>query len=220
MNTSFWKKTPGLVRVLLVFFVSYIVLSSVFLVSTPRITGWMLPLYTYIIEHAYPENKLISIENRGESIMYRMEIHKYIQGLDLPLIETMVDSMHSSFQFVTLVIYYSLLFAWPSLTARKKVIAALISLPVLILFVLVDVPVTVISSIDLAVLQKLRGIPLAESFPRRIILFLSHFINNGGRQFFAVMIFILSVTPFRYGMLSRTPVAAGNGKKIKKGKES
>ncbi|MHB9028641.1 MAG: hypothetical protein ACYC9O_07730 [Candidatus Latescibacterota bacterium] len=216
MNISFWKKTPGLVRVLLVFFVSYIILSSVFLMSTPRITGWMLPLYTYIIEHTYPENKLISIENRGESIMYHMEIHKYIQGVDLPLVDTLVDSMHSSFQFVTLIIYYSLLFAWPTLASGKKVIAFFASLPVLILFMLIDIPITIISSIDLATIQKLRGVPLAESFPRKVILFLSHFINNGGRQFFAVALFMLTVLPFRFTVFARKSVSACAGKRAKR----
>jgi hypothetical protein len=198
MNISFWKKQPALVRSIFVFLVSYIVLSTVFLASTPRLTGWMMPMYTYIIEHTYPENKLISIENSGDMIMYHIEIHKYIKGVDIPLVDTLVDSMHSSFQFVTLIIYYSLLFAWPTLTVRKKITASYIFLPFLVLFILIDIPVTIISSIDLACIQKLHGIPLTDSFPRKVILYFSHFINNGGRQFYAVALLTITVLPFRF----------------------
>lgn len=222
MNIPLWNKIPALVRAILIFLVSYIVLSSIFLVSTSRITGWMLPMYTFIIEHAYPENKLVSIENAGDSIMYRMEIHKHIKGIDLPLVDTLVDSMHASFQFVTLIIYYSLLFAWPTMTLRKKITAFYVSLPFLILFILIDIPVTIISSIDLACIQKLHGISLTDSFSRKIILYLSHFINNGGRQFYAVALFMFTVLPFRFRLSSSKQahipsddVPTSSGKKAK-----
>lgn len=194
-------------RAMLIFPVAFTALSAVILLSTPRITGWMLPMYSYVIEHAYPEDKLISIENRGDSIMYHMEIHKHIQGFDLPLVDTMVSSIHSSIQFITLIIYYSLLFAWPALTVKKRLTALYVSLPFLILFILVDIPVTIISSIDIACIQKLNGIPLADTFPRRIVEYLSHFINNGGRQFYAVTLFILTVIPLRLRFSTPKPVA-------------
>jgi len=223
MTASRLKNIPALLSALLIFLVSYTALSALFLKATPHFTGWMLPMYSFVIERAYPENKLVSIENMGESIMYHMKIHKYIKGVDLPLVDTLVDSIHSSFQFVTLIIYYSLLFAWPGLAARKKLIALAAALPILILFILIDIPVTIISSIDLATIQKLRGIPLADSLPRKIILFLSHFINNGGRQFFAVALFILTVLPFHYRPSILKPSTAGpldpcpcgSGKKFK-----
>ncbi len=197
MTITVWGKLPTVVRAILVFLVSYIALSAVFLMNTPRVTGWLMPLYTVIIERTYPQNELVSIVNNGTSISYEMKIHTYIKGTDLPLVDNLTDSIHASFQFVTLIIYYSLLLAWPAISTRKKIASIFLFFPILLLFILIDIPVTIISSIDFACMQKLHGIPLADSFSRKAILFLSHFINNGGRQFFAVMLFALTVFPLR-----------------------
>ena len=117
----------------------------------------------------------------------------------------------ASFQFVTLIIYYSLLLAWPGISPRKRIVSSILFFPALLLFILVDIPVTIISSIDLACIQKLRGITLDETIRQKIVLFLSHFINNGGRQFFAVTLFALTVLPFR--MRNHPKKSAGAGRK-------
>lgn len=197
MTITVWGKMPAAARAILVFLVSYIALSAVFLMNTPRITGWLMPLYTVIIERTYPGNELVSIVNNGTSISYVMKIHTYIKGSDLPLVDNLSGSIHTSIQFVTFIIYYSLLLAWPAISLRKRIASMLLFFPFLLLFILIDIPVTIISSIDFACMQKLQGIPLADSFPRKAILFLSHFVNNGGRQFFAVMLFALTVLPLR-----------------------
>ncbi|MDP2982577.1 MAG: hypothetical protein Q8O92_04515 [Candidatus Latescibacter sp.] len=160
-----------------------------------------MPAYTQIIERSFPGNELVSIENTGQSIIYKIKITRYIKGIDIILVDSLVSSIHSSFQFVTLIIYYSLLFAWPSLPLSKRIKAFSITLPIIVLFVCIDIPVTIISSIDLQCIVKLQGIPLVDTFSRRVILFLSHFFNNGGRQFFAVMLFAFTIIPFSHSSL-------------------
>ena len=206
MKLPFEKKTLVFLRAMVCFMVFYTALSTLFYYSNPRITGWLMPVYTQIIMRAYPGNELISIENTGQSITYNIKIKRYIKGITIPLEDFLTSSIHSSFQFVALIIYYSLLFAWPSFPLSKRIKAFLVTLPILILFVCIDIPVTIISSIELGCLQKLHGIPMVDTFPRKVLLFLSHFFNNGGRQFFAVLLFAFTIIPFRFGSLSKKPV--------------
>ncbi|MFA6472166.1 MAG: hypothetical protein WCU00_09025 [Candidatus Latescibacterota bacterium] len=206
MKLPFKKRTLVFLRAVVGFIVFYTALSALFYYSNPRITGWLMPVYTQIIMRAYPGNELISIENTGQSITYSIKIKRYIKGITIPLEDFLNSSIHSSFQFVTLIIYYSLLFAWPSFPLSKRIKAFLITLPILVLFVCIDIPVTIISSIELDCLQKLHGIPMVDTFSRKVLLYLSHFFNNGGRQFFAVTLFAFTVIPFRLGSLSMKPV--------------
>lgn len=210
MKLPFEKRTLVFLRAIVGFMIFYVALSTLFYYSNPRITGWLMPVYTQIVKRAYPGNELVSIENTGQSIMYKIKIQRYIKGIKIPLVDFLVSSIHSSFQFITLIIYYSLLFAWPSLPLSKRIKALSITLPILVLFVCIDIPVTIISSIELACIQKLHGIPMVDTFSRRIILFLSHFFNNGGRQFFAVMLFAFTVIPFRAGSQPQKPASEGN----------
>lgn len=227
MNASLEKKVPVVIRAILVFIVAYITVFAVFYFSTQYITERFVPVFAYIIERAYPENELVSLEatSRGgkTSIHYTMKIHKRLEGIEIPLVDYLNSSIYASFQFVTLIIYYSLLLSWPSLSPVKKVKAFLLSFPFLILFVSIDIPVTVISSIELECERKLHGIPMVATFSRSFLMFLSHFFNNGGRQFFALMLFALTVLPFRFRSSSPKPLAVrrkdpcpcGSGKKYK-----
>lgn len=209
MKMPIEKRTLMFLRTILGFMIFYVALLALFFVSSPRITDYLMPVYTIIIKHAFPGNELVSIENTGQTIMYKIKIHRYIKGIKIPLVDFLVSSIHSSFQFVTLIIYYSLLFTWPSCPLSKRIKASYLTLPILVLFVCIDIPVTIISSIELACIQKLHGIPLVDTFSRRVILFLSHFFNNGGRQFFAVMLFAFTVIHFHFGSPSKKPIAEG-----------
>src|SRR4030042_1504052 len=120
MNSPLPKKVPVFIRTLVFFTVTFVLLSAGLSFFSQHVTGWMVPAYAYVIEKVYPENELVSIENAGAAIMYTMKIHKKIQGTDLPLVDYLVDSIHAGFQFVTMIIYYSLLFAWPSLALSKR----------------------------------------------------------------------------------------------------
>ncbi len=189
MNSSLAKHSRFLFRTIPVFLISYAALSVLLFSFAPEITRRLTPLYAFIIERAYPENELVSISAGGEVISYTITVHRRIKGTALPLVDDVSSSIHASFQFVTPIIYLSLLFAWPALPARRRILAFAASLPVLLLFVLTDIPVTILNSVDIACLRNMHGIPLADSFPRDAVFFLSHFFNNGGRQFFAVLLF-------------------------------
>ena len=213
MNAFLEKKAPVVIRAIVVFIVAYVAVSAVFYFSTPYVTGRLVPVFAYIIERAYPDNELVSLEttNRGgkTSILYTMKIHKRLEGIEIPLVDYLNSSVYASFQFITLIIYYSLLLSWPSLSPVKKVKAFLLSFPFLLLFVSIDIPVTIISSIELECKRKLHGIPMVATFSRSVLIFLSHFFNNGGRQFFAVLLFALTVMPFRFRSSSPKPLAVG-----------
>ena len=211
----------------MVFILAYVAVSTIFYVSTPYITVRLVPVFAHIIKRAYPENELVSIRTTGRggktSINYTMKIHKHIEGIDIPLVDYLNSSVYASFQFVTLIIYYSLLISWPSLSPGKKIKAFFLSFPFLLLFVSIDIPVTIVSSIELECKRRLQGIPMVATFSRSVLIFLSHFFNNGGRQFFAVMLFAFTVIPFRFRSSSPKPLTlsrndpcpCGSGKKYK-----
>ena len=229
MNESLKKKAPVIIRAFLVFAVVYVALTAVFYVSSQYITEQFLPVFAYIIERVYPENELVSLgtKRRGgnTTIRFNLKVNKQVEGFCIPLVEELSGSIDSSIQFVTLIIFYPLLISWPLLSPRKKAKAFLLSFPFLTLFVFIDIPVNIIGTIEQEYVLRLEIYPMVDITPSKTFPFLSHFFSNGGRQFFAVILFALTIIPFHNQDVAlpgsqatsrNVPCPSGSGKKYKK----
>ena len=93
------------------------------------------------------------------------------------------------------IIAFSFLLSWPYLTKKKKLPAALISILLLIMVAMIDVPVNL--------LYSLKESYNSGSLPYQAKIQWYHefaylFLNTGGRQFLALLVFVVSVVPFHF----------------------
>ncbi len=206
----------------------YAVVTLLFYAAGPHVVQASLPTVEKVLAVSYPDMELDQIEygsfNGRRMIRYRMKITKYLEGISIPLIDYLSSSLYISSQFVSAIIFYSLLFSWTFISWRKRIIAGILLTPFVLLFILIDIPVSVVTSIEFECQNKLPGYRIVETLPRQTIMFLGHFINNGGRQFLGVLLFALAVAPFHVsfpglssgGVLQRNdPCPCGSGKKYK-----
>lgn len=177
-----------------------VVVTAFFYGIAPSIVKTSLPTVTTIIQRSYPEIELANIEYKESGgsriIVYRMKITKWIKGIDIPLIDYLTSNLSISSQFVTAIIFYTLLFSWPFISMRRRLIAAIIFIPFVMLFIFMDISFSAITSIELECQRKLPGVVIQKSMQRNTMIFLGHFFNNGGRQFLGVLMFLLPVVPF------------------------
>jgi hypothetical protein len=83
------------------------------------------------------------------------------------------------------IIIFSLILAWPGLALRKRFKAILLAIPLMFIFSALDYPIMFIADIESAFSDA----PLMND----IRLLWKHLLNNGGRQFLALMICLLSI---------------------------
>lgn len=178
-----------------------IVVTVFFYLIAPSIVKTSLPTVRILIQRSFPETELANIEYResggSREIVYKMKITKWIRGIDIPLIDYLSSNLSVSSQFVTAIILYTLLFSWPFISMRRRLMAAVILIPFVLLFIFLDMSLSAVTSIELECQRKLAGYATQESIQRNTMIFLGHFFNNGGRQFLAALMFLISVLPFR-----------------------
>jgi len=216
---------------LLRLFVAYLFISVVMFFTGPWITKTFLPAIRMVIHTYGTEQELLSLETVTSggymSIMYEFRITKHFPGVALPLIETLTSTITASILFVPHIIFYSLILSWPIINWRRRLAAIVLSVPVMTAFFIVDAAVTIMSSIELETRSKLVGYVVVHAFRSDILVYLSHFFNNGGRQFMGVLIFIIAAVPLNLrGLLPNKgkdqykpgrndPCPCGSGKKYK-----
>jgi SEC-C motif-containing protein len=114
------------------------------------------------------------------------------------------------------IIIFSLILAWPGLVLRKRLKAILIAIPITLMSSAMDYPMMFIADIE----SVFSDAPLTNS----IRLLWKHLMNNGGRQFLALLaclfaIAIVNVKPkikIDWGKVGRNdPCPCGSGKKYK-----
>ncbi len=171
-----------------------------FYVIAPSIVKTSLPMVTSIIQRSYHETELTNIEYSDRSgrrvIGYTMKITKWIKGIDIPLVDYLNNSLYISSQFITAIIFYTLLFSWPFMSMRRRLMAAAFFIPFVLLFIFMDISFSTVTSIELECQRKLPGYTIQKSMQGKTMIFLGHFFNNGGRQFLGVLLFLLSAVPF------------------------
>jgi hypothetical protein len=118
---------------------------------------------------------------------------------------------------VVAIIVFSLLVSWPGISLRQRFFAFLLSLPLIFLIAIVDIPILFICSIKMILSDDTVGGQMSS--------FWRHFMNNGGRQFLAVIAFAVAIAPFYLKGAGALPSAVkvgrndpcpcGSGKKYK-----
>ncbi len=114
------------------------------------------------------------------------------------------------------VIVFSLILAWPGLAFKRRIYASLISIPMLIIHSCLDYPVIFITNIE----SVYSSHSIVLNYIREIW---NHSLNNGGRQFLSVLIFLaaLFITSPRGNAAANKKIGrnalcpCGSGKKYK-----
>lgn len=216
---------------LLRLFIAYLLISVAMFFAGPWITKTLLPSIKAVINAYGTEHELLSLDTGTSggymSIMYEFRIIKHFPGVSLPLIETLKSTITASILFVPYIIFYSLILSWPVIRWKRRLTAIVLSVPVMTGFFITDAAITIISSIELEARSRLAGYVVDHAFMSDVLVYLSHFFNNGGRQFMGVLIFVVAAVPLNIsGLLPKKvrskgkpgrnePCPCGSGKKYK-----
>jgi len=162
----------------------------------------LLPLFSREIELLHPwchvENMSRETGGGRDIIVCRATIHRNAEKETIRSLNTKLSGgIETSFLYIHPIIIYSLIFAWPSLTFKNRMKAVLISLPLLVAVELIDIPVT------LAATHFNEPYILENSGEYSVVypigtlqVFWNHVMNNGGRQFLALLVSIIAIAPF------------------------
>ena len=168
-----------------------------------RFTEAILPATYRIITFLHPEYDFrefkLSKESRPKAITFVVNVQRKfgsgsfvfnnVQGF--PFSGRLLEST----LYVMPLIIFSLLFAWPFLSVYKKLAAVLISLPFLLFAELFDISLFVIGNIE-AQIRSIIYVTGTDTLSYHISTFCASFLSNGGRQFIAILVFLLAIAPF------------------------
>lgn len=185
---------------LLRFACAVIVLSTLCCFPGHKPVQMILPLISYGIEHGGSgkyevlEAKVLKKDNI-EQILYTIRTHEPFtdqEGKAWPASDQTVG-IHAYIVYICPIIVFSMLLSYTNLPGKRKLLAALAAILLLIPVVTIDISTNLLFS-------------LKESYalispPYQVKLqwyheFASLFLNTGGRQFLALLVFILSIAPF------------------------
>lgn len=85
------------------------------------------------------------------------------------------------------IIVFSLVLAWPGISLVNRLQTFLISLPLIAFIHAIDLPMIFIANIE--------SVHSTNALGNAIRSVWSHILNNGGRQFLALLIFLISIAP-------------------------
>lgn len=194
-------------------------LSALLYMAGPFYIRLFLPLFSYEIEILHPEYdiKEFYLDHQNQ-IMYQIRVDRVgfdDQGRALGGSEVRAGIVGRTF-YISPFILYSLLLAWPGLSMKERCKAFLISAPLFFGTQLVDIPLDVINRVEAPWAVK--------SLSGQIREFWYYLLNNGGRQFLAFIVALLSIASVRLIFPSHItadigrndPCPCGSGKKFKK----
>ena len=195
-----------------------------FYIISPFYFKLYLPLFKHQIELMHPEYTVIDYDIKKirqlNYIQYLIKVNKEPMGETKGLSGkkgsiTRLKGQASSL-IIPPIIIFSLIFSWPALSFRQRVKAMFISMPLIILISCVDYPFIFIAEIE----SVYSGGTLLNS----VRLLWKHLLNNGGRQFLALIAFLISIAPIYLTKPAfitndkvgrNDPCPCGSGKKYK-----
>jgi len=196
-----------------------VVLSVLLYLAGPFYIRALLPLFSHEIEILHPEYDIREFRlDRQNRIMYQIKVYRVgvdHEGNALGGSEVKAGIVGRTL-YISPLILYSFLLAWPGLSIKERFKAFLISLPLFIIIQLVDIPMDIINRVE----APWGG----RSLSGQIREFWYYLLNNGGRQFLALIIALVSIAWVRIafpekitGEVGRNdPCPCGSGKKFKK----
>jgi hypothetical protein len=179
---------------------------------SPFYVRFFLPIFSSQIEFLHPEYTVIDSDvtkiRQIDYFQFDIKVNKPSPpGYQSPG-ETGNITRHkgqASALILAPIIIFSLILSWPSLTIRRRFLTFVFSIPLIILIECLDYPMIFIANIESVFSPDSSLITLRKLW--------SHILNNGGRQFLAVVSFFLLIAP--YYLKSQVPPSAETGNAIK-----
>lgn len=202
---------------------SYLIVLIGFSVGGSYFIRCLLPVFKHEIQLLHPEYEFQSIQlttdGNSPQIKYKVDIYRR-SNHRLPNHSggaTMRWGFFAHILYIQPTVFLTLFLAWPIVSARTRLKAAAIGFPLLFFMMLIDIPFHIILNIGQAV--------TIDSLSKRLLAFwVEGFMGNGGRQFMALVVFIISLLPFYVvnpifdssESNRNSPCPCGSGKKYKK----
>jgi hypothetical protein len=172
---------PARLKFALWFLLTYAVLLALSLQFGQRYVELLLPLYRWEIGWIFPDFNIVSLalaDNRGEGLVaLQLNLVHYIviaQKL-LPPGLSVSSSTLTGHALQHPLLMLSLLAAWPAQHFSQRMVRLLISLPILLLLEMLDVPLVLLGSIEDVILAN-----IANSTSSLLVVWMN-FMNGGGR---------------------------------------
>jgi len=150
-----------------------------------------LKLFKNELELLHPEYEILSGDiikfNQLDYVQFLINVNKTptLAGSPAHKGDTIRIKAQASTLCVAPIIIFSLILAWPGIEFRKRLKAILIAVPLMIVLAGLDYPVIFISDIE----SVYSDAPILNNIGH----LWKHLMNNGGRQFLALMIFSFSL---------------------------
>lgn len=223
MNEKMKKPTISIRGFMVRFLPALLLVSALFYMFGSTYARVLLPVFAFEIELFHPEYEILSYgmeknQNEGNKIFYTIKITRPIfnkRGVPLYDKQVRLDTV-ASVLYIQPIIVFSLLLSWPALTFKERGWGLLTSVPLMLVAASIDIPVFFICKIE-------SGFPVG-SLSEQIRIMLNNFFSNGGRQFLALLVVLVTV-----GLISimKNPLVSsemgpndlcpcGSGKKYKK----
>lgn len=160
-----------------------------------RISRHLLPLYQWGFQQVAPYYQIQSLQierGKGEP-KYNVQVQtsglRYIGGTAVPRGYTLTGSTLVAHSLQPALVLYLLLFIWPVTDWRHKAWLFVLSIPVLVLISLADVPLVLLGAIEDVLLFNLEQGKVHMSFAVQWM----HLMNGGGRLALGVAGFVMVV---------------------------
>ena len=209
-----------------------VLVSAVFFFAGSRFTETILPVTYPIITFLHPEYEFrefrLTKDTKPNVISYEvvvrenpgsgMVVFDNIQGVPLS------GGILGSRVYIVPIITLTLLLAWPFLTISRKLAAVAVSLPLILLVEVIDISLCIIGNIEITS-RSMVFVAGSDTLSYHLAAFSASFLNTGGRQFLAILVFLLAIAPFHLKahkfMLNRSIrgndlCPCGSGKKYRK----
>ncbi len=222
MNEEIKEPMAGIRGFIIRFISAFLLVSALFYLSGSVYARILLPVFAFEIELVHPEYEIMSYgmegtQAEGNSIYYVVKIKREIVNkIGIPQYGKQVKlNTVASALYIQPIIIFSLLLSWPALSFRERGRGLLTAMPLMIATASIDIPVFFISRIE-------RGFPVS-SLSGQIRLMMDNFNSNGGRQFLALLVVLVTVGLIQMTKAPRVspdtgpnnPCPCGSGKKYK-----
>ncbi len=219
----------NITRFLIRFLSACVFTASVLYVAGPYYTQVFLPIFSIQIEYMDPDLQVTeaTIIQIGQIryIQFLIKVNKPSPpGYQVPgeLGNITRHKGQASALVIAPLMIFSLIVAWPSLTIRRRLQTFIFSIPLIVLLQCLDFPMIFISNIA--------SVFCPDSPLNTVRSVWVHILNNGGRQFLAVIGFFLLIAPYylksqmppseetsagKKPLHKNTPCSCGSGKKYK-----
>ena len=222
MNEDIKKPMTGIRGFIIRFIPAFLLVSALFYMFGSVYARILLPIFAFEMELVHPEYEILSYgmektRTEGNSIYYIVKIHRHITNKSgVPLYgKTVKLNTVASALYIQPIIIFSLLLSWPALSFRERGRGLLTAVPLMIATASIDIPVFFICRIE-------KGFPVS-SLSGQIRLMMDNFFSNGGRQFLALLVVLVTVGLIQMMKTPRVspdtgpndPCPCGSGKKYK-----